>query len=136
MGVDHPRLNPGESVPGVKLEQVGHPCRTDHDRVTIRQRAPGESRSRTSRDYGHCFLRKDAQHTADFVGVPREHDRSWRPSVGGQPVGFISQKTIRVDDDPSVSHDTSEAIPQLLRQRLWQYVLHPGPRRVIAPSAT
>ncbi|SVD40150.1 uncharacterized protein METZ01_LOCUS393004, partial [marine metagenome] len=107
-GIDHPRLQPRESVLGIDLEDLVHARRAHDNPVLRRERTPGQPCARATWHHLDTRPMQYLNNPGYFIGRRRQYDRARHDPVGGEPIGLIDEQAIRVGDDVLLADNFSQ----------------------------
>ena len=110
MGINYPGLHPRTPIRGIQLQYLIHSSCPDHDRSADRkcsstQPSPGP----TGNEVLLLFV-KDSKRFTYFFRASRKHDSRWSVPILRQTIGFIDEKSVRIDDNPIFSDHGAETL--------------------------
>ena len=95
MQIDHARLHDSAEIRCVDLEDARHPCERHHDASLDRDRAAGETRTRSAGNDRHGVLVAEPRERCDVGGALWKDDRVGRRGVDRAVVLVQKQVVVR-----------------------------------------
>ena len=110
MGVNDPGLYSRTPIRGIQLQYLIHSSCPDHDRSADRKCSPTQpSPGPTGNEVLLLFV-KDSKRFTYFFRASRKHDSRWSVPILRQTIGFIDEKSVRIDDNPIFSDHGAETL--------------------------
>ena len=92
------RLDPGDAIGIVDLEDAVHLRDADDDGILLRDRSARERGARAARNHRHALLQAIAQHRRDLPGRLGQHDGQGHAAIGGECVGLVGSPLVVAGD--------------------------------------